>query len=58
VAAQESPPEAEAPATCPACGTELAVVRITPVLFGGDSEELTLACKTCDFTKKIKVKRS
>jgi len=58
VAAQELPPEPEVSATCTECGTELAIVRITPVLFGSEFEELTLACKTCGFTKKIKIKRS
>jgi hypothetical protein len=36
----------------------LAVARITPVLFGGAFEELRLACKTCGFTKKIRIKRA
>jgi RNase P subunit RPR2 len=57
VAADELPPEAEGSATCADCGTELFVARVTPVLFGGEFEELTLACKTCGFTKKIKIKR-
>jgi hypothetical protein len=57
VAAQELPPEPDASASCTECGAELIVVRVTPVLFGGEFEELTLACKTCDFTKKIKIKR-
>jgi RNase P subunit RPR2 len=58
VAAQKLPPEPDAAATCSACGTELIVARVTPVLFGSELEELTLACKTCGFTKKIKIKRS
>jgi RNase P subunit RPR2 len=58
VAAPELPPEAEASATCAECGTELVVARVTPVLFGKEFEELTLACKSCGFTKKIKIKRS
>jgi RNase P subunit RPR2 len=57
VAAQELPPEADASATCAECGRELVVARVTPVLFGSEFEELTLACKTCGFTKKIKIKR-
>ena len=57
VAAQELPPETDASASCPECGTDLIVVRVTPVLFGGEFEELTLACKTCDFAKKVKIKR-
>ena len=58
MAAQELPPEAEASAICPACGTELLVARVTPVLLGSELEELALACKTCSYTKKIKIKRS
>jgi hypothetical protein len=58
VAAQELPPQTDASATCAECGTELAIARITPVLFGSEFEELTLACKTCGFTKKIRVKRT
>ena len=58
MAAKELPPETEAAAMCPACGTELVVTRVTPVLFGSEFEELTLACKTCSFTKKIKIKRA
>jgi transcription elongation factor Elf1 len=57
VAAQQLPPESDASATCLECGTELIVTRVTPVLFGSGFEELTLACKTCGFTKKIKIKR-
>jgi C4-type Zn-finger protein len=47
-----------AEAKCPECGTELLVARITPVLFVGEFEELGLACKTCSFTKTIKIKRA
>jgi RNase P subunit RPR2 len=57
VAGEELPPEAEAE-TCPECGTELVITRITPVLFVGEFEYLTLACKTCGFTKELKIKRS
>jgi C4-type Zn-finger protein len=58
VATEELPPETEASATCPECGTELIITSITPVLFVGEFEYLTLACKTCGFTKEIKVKHS
>jgi C4-type Zn-finger protein len=58
VAADELPPEAELAAKCPDCGTELLVARITPVLFGGEFEELALACKTCSYAKTIKIKRA
>jgi RNase P subunit RPR2 len=58
LAARELPPERDASASCAECGTELAVARVTPVLFGSEFEELALACKTCGFTKKIRIKRS
>ena len=58
MAADGLPPEAEGSATCADCGTELVITRVTPVLFGGEFEELMLVCKTCGFTKKIKIKRS
>jgi RNase P subunit RPR2 len=58
VTADELPSEAEGSATCADCGTELVVARVTPVFFGGEFEELTLACKSCGSTKKIKIKRS
>ncbi len=32
--------------------------RITPILFGGAFEELSLTCKTCGLTKKIRVERN
>ena len=51
MAGQEAPPE-RASSTCPKCGTEMAVTRITPILFGGAFEELSLACKTCGLTKE------
>jgi len=56
--AQELPPEPDASASCRECGTELVIARATPILLGSAFEELTLACKTCDFTKKIRIKRS
>jgi hypothetical protein len=56
--AQELPPEPDASASCRECGAELVVAGVTPVLFGGAFEELTLAYKTCDFAMKITVKRS
>jgi C4-type Zn-finger protein len=58
LASKEPPPEPDASASCPQCGTELAIARVTPVLLGGACEELTLVCKTCGFTRKISVKRS
>jgi len=57
-AARELPPEPDASASCTECGTELAIARVKPVLFGSEFEELTLVCKTCGFTKKIRIKRS
>jgi C4-type Zn-finger protein len=57
VADQELPLE-EASSKCPACGIEMVITRITPVLFGGAFEDLSLACKKCGFTKKLRVERS
>jgi len=57
VADKESPPEI-ASSTCPECGTEMVIVRIKPVLFGGSMEELSLACTSCGLTKKIKIRRN
>ena len=36
----------------------MVIVRITPILFGGEFEDLTLACKKCDYTKEIRIKRT
>jgi RNase P subunit RPR2 len=57
VAPEELPPKTESEA-CPKCGTELVITRITPVLFVGEFEHLTLICKTCGFAKHLKVKHS
>jgi len=57
VAGQETPPD-EPSSKCPACGTEMAVARVKPLLFGGKFEDLTLACKTCGFTKGFRIARS
>jgi RNase P subunit RPR2 len=57
VAGEELPPEI-ASSTCPKCGTEMGITRITPILFGGAFEELSLACKKCGLTKKIRIERS
>jgi hypothetical protein len=35
----------------------MVITRITPILFGGEFEDLTLVCKACGFTKILKVKR-
>jgi ssDNA-binding Zn-finger/Zn-ribbon topoisomerase 1 len=43
---------------CPACGTEMVIIRITPILFGGEYEDLALACKKCGSTKELRIKRS
>ena len=58
MAGQEMPPEAGASSTCPVCGTEMVIVRIKPILFGGEFEDLTLVCKKCDSTKDIRIKRT
>jgi len=52
------PPEVGASSTCPVCGTEMVIVRIKPILFGGEFEDLTLVCKKCDSTKDIRIKRT
>jgi C4-type Zn-finger protein len=57
VAAQGLPPE-NASAACPECGTEMVITRITPILFGGKFEDLTLACRACGFTKKLRIERA
>jgi len=36
----------------------MAVARVKPLLFGGKFEDLTLACKTCGFTKGFRIARS
>lgn len=55
MAGQKLPPDAAS--KCPKCGTEMFITRVTPVLFGGAFEELSLACKTCDHTTKIRIER-
>ena len=40
------------------CGTEMAIIRVTPILFGGEFEDLTLACKKCGYTKELRIKRT
>jgi C4-type Zn-finger protein len=58
VVGQELPPEGNLESTCPECGREMVITRITPILFAKEFEELTLLCQTCDFTKKVKIKRT
>ena len=53
----KTPPE-ESSSTCPACGMEMAITRVKPLLFGRRFEDLTLACKACGFTKHIRIERS
>ena len=36
----------------------MVIIRITPILFGGAFEDLLLACKTCNFTKKLRIERT
>jgi hypothetical protein len=57
VAGQGASPEEKASSACPGCGTEMVIVRVTPLLFGGEFEDLTLLCKTCGFTKMLKIRR-
>ncbi len=34
----------------------MVIIRITPILFGGKFEDLTLACKNCGSTKELRIK--
>jgi len=36
----------------------MVIVRITPILFVSEFEELTLACQKCGATKMLKIKRN
>ena len=58
MAGQEMAPEKSASWTCPECRTEMVITRITPILFGGAHEDLSLACKTCGLTKTLRIERS
>jgi hypothetical protein len=58
VIGQELPPEEKLESACPGCGREMVITRITPILFAREFEELTLLCQNCDFTKKLKIKRT
>ena len=58
MADQETPAEVGAPSACPDCGTEMVIIRITPILFLSEFEKFTLACKKCGSTKILKIKRS
>ena len=42
---QELPPEGKLESTCPECGREMVITRITPILFAKEFEELTLYAK-------------
>ncbi len=35
----------------------MVIIRITPILFGREFEDLTLACKKCGSAKKLRIKR-
>jgi hypothetical protein len=35
----------------------MVIIRITPILFGGEFEDLTLACKKCGSAKELRIKR-
>jgi DNA-directed RNA polymerase subunit M/transcription elongation factor TFIIS len=58
VVGPELPPEKDASSTCPKCGTEMVITRVRPILFGGTFEELSLGCRTCGHTTKIRIERS
>jgi hypothetical protein len=36
----------------------MVIIRITPILFGGEFEDLTLSCKKCGSKKELRIKRS
>jgi predicted RNA-binding Zn-ribbon protein involved in translation (DUF1610 family) len=57
VADQATPPEVGASSACPDCGTEMVIVSITPILFLGEFEDLSLACQKCGSTKVLRIKR-
>jgi predicted RNA-binding Zn-ribbon protein involved in translation (DUF1610 family) len=54
----EFAPNANVESTCPECGTEMVITRITPILLPSRFEELTLLCQKCGFTKKLKINRT
>jgi len=35
----------------------MVITRIIPILFGGEYEDLTLACKKCGSAKELRIKR-
>jgi len=35
----------------------MAIIRVAPILFTGEFEDLTLACKRCGSTKELRIKR-
>jgi hypothetical protein len=57
VIGKELPPKETASSICPECRTEMIITRITPILFGGAFEELSLVCKTCDYKRSIRIER-
>ena len=57
MAVPEAPSEAGASSACPDCGAEMVIIRIKPILFGRNFEDLTLACKKCGSTKELRIKR-
>ena len=36
----------------------MVIIRITPILFGGKFEDLTLACKNCGSKKELRIKHN
>jgi len=51
VVGQELPPE-KASSTCPQCGTEMVITRITPILSGGAFEALSFSVQEVWFYQK------
>jgi len=56
VASPNLPPEMAAAATCLACGEEMAITRIKPILFSRGQEHFSLECGKCGSTKTLTIK--
>jgi hypothetical protein len=55
VRGEETSLKAGRSSACSVCGTEMVILRITPILFGGKFEVLSLACKKCGSTKELRI---
>jgi uncharacterized Zn finger protein len=56
MAPPKMPPELAASATCSACGQEMAITRVKPILFSRGYEHLTLECRNCGSAKTLTIK--